>query len=158
LEGVHFDGVKSPWRDYGGKSTGEIGWKELKFSGGSNQPTYMPNEFPVFEFSYTYKLDNVEEVQKIVTDSNKGAGNVIVEVSATVSPKPLFDTPHVQWNDFPAGNDRVLLFDFSGRLIGSTALSDYTGKITDNRFPSSVFIVKQPLSNNRYQTRLKINR
>jgi pectate lyase len=74
VENTHFDGINNAWADYGGTSNGELGWDNLKFTGGSTQPTFMPNTFStIFVPPYAYSMDPVDDVQAIVT---AGAGNV----------------------------------------------------------------------------------
>jgi pectate lyase len=75
LENTHFHDSDDPWADYGGTSNGEIGWANLKFTGSSSQPTFMPNAYStIFTPPYPYTLDPVDSVQAIVT---AGAGNVM---------------------------------------------------------------------------------
>jgi uncharacterized repeat protein (TIGR02543 family) len=72
VENTHFEGVSSPWADYGGVSNGELGWNNLKFVS-SSQPSFMPNTYPAFNLPYSYSMDSVEYVKSIVTSC---AGNV----------------------------------------------------------------------------------
>jgi len=72
VEACYFDNVSNPWNDINGMANGgEIGWNNLRMVNTST-PSYAPNKWPVFTPSYSYTLDNVDNVKSIVL---AGAGN-----------------------------------------------------------------------------------
>jgi len=72
-----FDGVKRPWNDMGGtERDAVIGWKDLRFVD-CEAPGYAPNSWPVFEPPYEYSMHRLDEVKKLVTDPESGAGNCL---------------------------------------------------------------------------------
>ena len=77
LENTHFDNINHPWKDMAGmKNDGQLGWEDLKFDNCS-QPTFAPNKFPVFDLSYSFTKDKVDDVKSLVTDRSYGAGNCL---------------------------------------------------------------------------------
>jgi pectate lyase len=154
VESVHFDGVDGAWTDYGGKSNGEIGWKDLEFTGGTTQPDYMPNKYPVFELPYSYSADSVKNVKDIVTG---GAGNKIPNPTYTIVLKSSHDTPVTPFNSLSKRIGLVQLYDFSGRLIVSNSSSEFENKFLNNRLPAGAYIIKYPLSNSRSVIKWSIN-
>jgi len=80
LENTCFENINSAWREQAIgalASGGEIGWNNLIFKSCS-QPTYIPNKYPVFTPSYSFTMDEVEDVKRIVTDPVYGAGNCLI--------------------------------------------------------------------------------
>jgi pectate lyase len=77
LENSHFESINRAWTDLGGTgSVGQMGWQGIKFTN-ANQPTDVPNQFPVFDPPYAFTLDKVDDVKGLVTDRTYGAGNCI---------------------------------------------------------------------------------
>jgi pectate lyase len=78
LENSHFDSINNPWNDMGGmKKDGQLGWKGIKFEKCS-QPDFAPNKFPVFEPPYSFVMDKVEDVKRLLMDPVYGAGNRLI--------------------------------------------------------------------------------
>jgi pectate lyase len=77
LENTCFEDIDTAWRDQAIgalASGGEIGWKDLAFVSAA-QPTYIPNRYPVFKPPYSFNMDKVEDVKRLVADPTYGAGN-----------------------------------------------------------------------------------
>jgi pectate lyase len=80
LENSCFEKINNAWREQAIgalASGGEIGWKNLLFKNCS-QPTYIPNKYPVFTPPYSFTVDKVEDVKRLVTDPTHGAGNRLI--------------------------------------------------------------------------------
>jgi len=73
VENSVFVNQKEIWRDWGGSSTGEFGWSNLKLEGSSSLPNWMPNSFPVFNPGYLFSVDSVDTVKNQVMAN---AGNI----------------------------------------------------------------------------------
>ena len=65
-EACVFVDQKQLWYDWGGSSSGEFGWSNLKLEGSSTLPSWMPNSFPVFDPGYSFTVDPVDNVKSIV--------------------------------------------------------------------------------------------
>jgi pectate lyase len=72
VENSYFDGIRDPWDTDSEDNQAQMGWNGLKFDN-CEQPSYIENNYPVFELPYEYQPDKVEVVKSIVTT---GAGNV----------------------------------------------------------------------------------
>jgi pectate lyase len=89
LENSCFEKINNAWREQAIgalASGGEIGWKNLLFKSCS-QPTYIPNKYPVFTLPYSFTMDKVEDVKRLVTDPTHGAGNRLVRHKDRSTPK-----------------------------------------------------------------------